>query len=332
MTNAFSLSRRNALRAAAAAPLLVLAPYAQAKSDYPSKTIEMFVGYPPGGSVDQMGRVMAEAMARHLNASIVVNNMGGASGAIGAQHVVNSAPNGYTLLAASNNELVGTKLINPGQRYDALKDFTPIGLVAAGPVIFAAGPRSGVKTLPELIAKAKANPGKMSYGSSGVGTMLNFSGELFKQMAGVDIVHVPYRGVAPEVTDLVGGTLDLAMISPTAALPFVKSGQIAPLAVTSAKRIASLPDVPAMGEIPALKGYEMLSWFAIMAPRRLPDDIRAALTAALQQSLLDKSVREPLEATGMEMATGHEDVTKLLEVDSAKYAKIAKASGMLKQG
>lgn len=321
------LLRRRVL--AAAIGLACAVPViAAAQGDYPAKPIKFVVGYPAGGSVDQMGRVVGEAMARRLNGVAVIENLGGAAGAIGAQRVVNSAPDGYTLLAGSSNELVATQQINPAQRYDARKDLTPIGMVAWAPVILAAGPKTGIKSLAELVDEARKHPGKFSYGSSGVGSTLHFAGELFKQQAGLVMTHIPYRGVAPLTSDLAGGTLDLAVLSPTAAVPFIKAGRITPLAVTGAKRIPSLPDVPAMNELPALKNYELSGWFALMAPRGLPDPLRTRLADALRQTLQDPAVRATLEGAGMEVATGREDLSRLLADESAKYAQLVKFGGM----
>jgi len=326
MRPVFSFRRRFLVAATALACVAPAAVLAQ--SGYPSKPIKFVVGYPAGGSVDQMGRVIGEAMARRLNGVAVVENLGGAAGAIGAQRVVNSAPDGYTLLAGSSNELVATRQINPAQRYDARKDLTPIGMVAWAPVILAAGPKTGISSLAELVAEARKHPGKYSYGSSGVGSTLHFAGELFKQQAGLAMTHIPYRGVAPLTSDLVGGSLDLAVLSPTAAVPFIKTGRIKPLAVTGSKRIPSLPDVPAMNELPELKNYELAGWFAIMAPRGLPEALRSKLAETLQQTLQDPAVRANLEAAGMEMATGREDLGKLLADESAKYAQLVKFGGM----
>ncbi len=320
--------RRRAITALVAASACGIAPAVWAQSDFPSKPIKIIIGYPAGGSVDQAGRVVGDALAQRLKATVVIDNQGGAAGTIAAQRVVSSPADGYTLLIGSSNELAATRLVNPAQRYDATKDMTPIGLIATAPVLLVAGPKAGVKTLAELIDAAKRQPGKFSYGSSGVGSTLHFAGELVKQRAGIFITHIPYRGVAPLTADLAGGTLDLAMVSPTAALPFIQSGRITPLAATGAQRLAALPNVPAMGEHPLLKGYELVGWFAMMAPRQLPPEVAQRLSMALQDMLKDPGVRKKLEDAGMDVATGREDLGKLIQSESAKYAKLVAFANM----
>lgn len=317
-----SSSRRDVLRtlAALSAAGLALPGHAQA---YPSKPIKLVVGYPAGGSVDLLGRVLADAMAPRIKATAVVDNQGGAAGAIAAQRVATSAPDGYTLLVGSSNELVGTRMVNPAQRYDGLKDFTPIGMMATAPVVFTAAPHTGIKSIPELLDLLRRNPGKYSYGSSGVGSTLHFAGELFKQKAGVFMTHIPYRGVAPLTSDLAGGSLDFAVLAPSSAMPFIRSGRITALAVSSTQRLGSLPQVPAMTEFAPLKGYELVGWYALMAPKGLPADVTALLSSNLQATLQDPAVRKKLEDAGMVMATGREDLTRFMAEESGKYEKLA---------
>lgn len=309
-------------RVLAAAALALAAPWAVAQSDYPSKPIRFVVGYPPGGSVDMAARVVADALAVRLRVATVVDNQGGAAGAIAAQRVVNSPADGYTLLVGSSNEMAATGLVNTAQRYDPRKDFTPIGLIATAPVLLVAGPKAGMKTLGEFVDTTKRNPGKFSYGSSGVGSTLHFAGELIKQRAGLFMTHIPYRGVAPLTSDLAGGNLELAMISPTAALPFIQSGRLVPLGVTSAKRTALLPDVPTLGEHPLLKGYAMEGWFALAAPRNLPPEIQQKLSGALQAVLQQPDVRRRIEESGSVIATRKEDLALRIREDMVQYGKL----------
>lgn len=330
MTSAFArsatarLRRRNTLGMVLALTLAAAAAGpAAAQADYPTKPVKFVIGYPAGGSVDLVGRVVGDAMAARMKGVVVVDNQGGAAGAIAAQRVATAPADGYTLLVGSSNELVATRLVNPAQKYDGRKDFAPIGLVATSPLVLAAGPRLGVKNLAEFVELARRNPGKYSYGSSGVGSTLHFAGELFKQRAGVFMAHIPYRGVAPLTSDLAGGSLDLAVLSPTAAIPFIQSGRIVPLAATSAQRIAALPQVHAMAEHPQLKGYELVGWFALMAPRGLPPEIAQRLSAALQDTLRDPAVRKKLEDAGMVPATGREDLARFIGEETVKYEKLA---------
>lgn len=310
----------------AAAPVLVAAmaaPWAAAQSDFPSRPIKIIIGYPPGGSVDFVGRVVGEALGKHLQATIVIDNQGGAAGTIATQRTVGSPADGYTLLLGSSNELAGTGAINKVQKYDAQKDLYALGLVGTAPVLLVAGPEGKVKTTGELIDAARRMPGQFSYGSSGVGSSLHFAGELFKQKAGVFMTHIPYRGVAPLTSDLAGGNIELGVLSLNAALPFLQTGRLTALGVTSAKRLPSLPNVPALGEHPALKGYELVGWFSLMAPRKLPPEIAQKISQALQASLQEPDVRRKLDEMGIFAATGKEDLPALIRQETAKYIGLA---------
>lgn len=310
------------------ATALGLATGGLARSGYPDKPVKLVVGYPAGGSVDLVARVLGDALAARLPGAVVIDNVGGAAGAIAAQRVVSAPADGYTLLAGSSNELVATRVVNPAQRYDGRRDFTPIGLLATGPLALAARPGLGVANLSDLVELARRQPGKLSYGSSGVGSTLHFAGELLKQRAGISIVHVPYRGVAPLTSDLAGGSLDLAVLSPTAALPFLQSGRIVPLAVTSAQRLSALPQVPAMAELAPLRGYELVGWFALMAPRGLSAATAQRITAALQEALAEPAVRKRLEDAGMVPASGREDLARLIAEEDRKYEQLAAFANM----
>lgn len=319
MNSPLSLNRR-ALGGLLAGSLLAPGLSALAQPAYPDKPIKIVIGYPPGGSVDYVGRLLGEALGQRLKTPVVIDNQGGAAGAIAAQRVVSSPADGYTLLVGASNELVATRLVNPAQRYDAQKDMTPLGLIATAPVLLVVGPRAAVKTLPELIELARRKPGQLSYGSSGVGSTLHFAGELLKQRAGIFMTHIPYRGVASLTSDLAGGNLDLAMLSVPAALPFLQNGRITALASTGAQRLSALPRVPTVGEVPALKGYELSGWFALMGPAHLPPAIAQRLSQALQEVLQDPAVRHKLEDGGNVLATGREDLAAMMTRETRLYA------------
>lgn len=321
------LCRRAALAALMFGAATVAVP-ALAQTPYPTKPIKLVVGYAPGGSVDMAARVVADVLAAKLGTTVVVDNQPGAAGVLAAQRVVSSPADGYTLLAGSSNEMAATALVNPAQKYDPQKDLTPIGVIATAPVLLVAGTKANVKTLAEFIDLVKRNPGKYSYGSSGVGSTLHFAGELIKQRAGIFLTHIPYRGTAPLTTDLVGGALDFAIVSPTAAAPFIQSGRIVPLAITSAKRSPALPNVPTLGEHPLLKGYDLSGWFALAAPRNLPPEIAQRLRTALQAGLQDPAIRRRLEEGGTVPATGNEDLAWVIREDSGKYAELVKFANM----
>ena len=301
---------------------------AAAQTPYPGKPIKLLVGYAPGGSVDMAARVVADVLAARLGATVVVENVAGAAGVVAAQRVASSPADGYTLFVGSSNELAGTSQVNPAQKYDPQTDFTPVGVLATASVLLAAGPKMNVKNMDEFIALLKRNPGRYSYGSSGVGSLQHFAGELLKQRAGVFMTHIPYRGTAPLTSDLVGGMLDFAMLSPTAAAPFLQNQRFVALGITSSERFAPLPQVPAIGEHPLLKGYELSGWFALVAPRGLAPEVTQRLKAALKAGLADPAIRRRLEEGGAIPASGDEDLTKMMREDIAKYAQLVKFANM----
>lgn len=321
------LPRRAALTALGLAAASLAAP-AFAQASYPSKPIRMLVGYAPGGSVDIMARIAADILSKHLEGTVVVDNVPGAAGVVAAQRTATSPADGYTLLLGSSNELAATKFVNPAQKYDPARDFTPIGITGSSPVVFVAGPHVPAKTLEEALALAKAHPGKYSYGSSGVGSVLHFAGELLKQRAQVQLNHIPYRGTAALTSDLVGGTLDFGMLTPTAAIPFIQSGRVHPLSVTAATRLPSLPQVPTMAETPALKGYVMEGWFGVVAPRNLPADIAQKLSQALHKGLLEPEFRKRIDNAGVVPPKGNEDLSALLQADLKKYGELVQFADM----
>lgn len=322
-----SVSRRAVLGVLGATAFSLAAP-AFAQGGYPAKPIKLLVGYAPGGSVDMAARVTADILSAKLGATVVVENVAGAAGVVAAQRAVSSPADGYTLLVGSSNEMAATALVNPAQRYDPLRDLVPLGLIASAPVLLVAGPKTGVKNLDEFIALARRDPGKYSYGSSGVGSTLHFAGELVKQRAGIFLTHIPYRGTASLTSDLAGGTLDFAIVSPTAAGPFIQAGRVVPLGISSAKRFPTLPQVPALGEHPQLQGYELTGWFALAGPKDLPAPIVQSLRAALQAGLADPAIRHRLEEGGSIPGTGKEDLARIMREDTAKYATLVKFANM----
>lgn len=301
---------------------------AVAQQGYPQRPITVVIGFPPGGSVDAVGRAVVESLGKKLDATTVVENAGGASGAIGVQKVVNAAPDGYTLVFGSSSEFVATRFLNPAQKYDAQRDLVPIGYVGAIPLVLVASQQSGVRTLDQFVAVARARPGQLSYGTSGIGSMLHFSGELVKKQAGLSITHIPYRGAGNIGSDLAGGAIEFAFLGPGAARPFIDAGRIVPIAVTSAQRISLLPDVPALGEHPALKGYNLVAWYALMAPKGLPADVQARLRTALAEALREGAVRDKLERIGVVVGRGDEDLPGLMRKDAAEYKRIVEFAGM----
>ena len=314
------LSRRAVLASAA---LLALGSV-HAQTAYPSKPIRLVIGYAPGGSVDMVGRVMADVLTKQLNATVIVDNVPGAAGVVAAQRVVGAKADGYTLLAGSSNELAGTKFVNAAQKYDPATDFTPIALTASAPNLWVAGMHVPANTVDEFVKLAKAQPGKYSYGSPGIGSTPHFSGELIKKTAGVYLLHIPYRASPAMTADLGGGNLDFAILSPMASAPLVQSGKIKILGATTPQRISTLKDVPALAEHPALKGYALSGWFGIVGPKGMPADVVASLQKALQAGLADPAVRQKLEAAGTPPASGSESLAQVMKTDMGKYAELAK--------
>ena len=301
---------------------LALAPAAFAQAPaYPSKPITIVVGYPPGGSTDLMGRMVGTELSNRLGQPVVIENIGGAGGAIGAQKVASAQPDGYTLLVGASNELAINKLVTKKVKYD-IKDFTAIGLVASQPLVLVASPASGVKNAADFIQLVSKNPGKYSYGSSGVGTSLHLAGEMLKSQGNLFMTHIPYRGVAPLTNDLVGNNLEFGVFVLSSGLPHIKSGKVVALGTTEAKRSAVAPDIPALAESAQYKNVDIGTWFALMAPANLPKPVAERLKKALNETLESPDFRKRMEASGSTVASTSVDVDQFLATEIAKYKKI----------
>ena len=313
-----SILRRTALACGIA---LLAAGSAFADASYPSKPITMVIGYPPGGSTDLIGRMVGTELSTRLGQPVVIENLGGAGGAIGAQKVAKAAPDGYTIMVGANNELAIARLINKSVKY-SIQDFTPIGLVASQPMVLVASQKAGVKNTAEFIAAVSKNPGKFSYGSSGVGTALHLAGEMVQEQGNLKITHIPYRGVAPLTTDLVGNNIEYGVFVLSSGLPQIQSGKVIALGTTEAKRSAVTPDIPALSENAAFKNVDIGSWFAMMAPANLPKPIQDKLKKALAETLASADFRKKLAASGSTVMDQKVDPRKFIDAEIAKYAKI----------
>jgi tripartite-type tricarboxylate transporter receptor subunit TctC len=282
-----------------AAVFALAAPVAFAA--WPDKPVTLVVPYPPGGATDVLARILNKALSQRLGQPVIVENKAGAGTAIGATAVAKSAPDGYTLLISSNT----TFTVNPALKrvlpYDPVQQFESIGLIGSSPLVLLAHPAVPAATVPELVALARSQPGKLSFGSFGAGTTSHLAGELFKVMTGADLLHVPYKGSAPAMTDLIGGQIPLTFDTNVAAMPQVAAGKVKAIAVTSRKRSALMPNVPTVAEA-GYPDYEMVPWIAIVAPRGLPADVRGKLARALQQSLADPATHAALQKAGVEVA------------------------------
>lgn len=319
-----SIARRQGLvrcvAGALACAAVVSAAWAQAPA-YPTKPITIVVAYPPGGSTDLMGRMVGTELSTRLGQPVVIENLGGAGGAIGAQKVANAQPDGYTLLVGASNELAINKLVTKKVKYD-IKDFTAIGLVASQPLVLVASPASGVKNAAEFTQLVVKNPGKFSYGSSGVGTSLHLAGEMLKDQGKLFMTHIPYRGVAPLTNDLVGNNLEFGVFVLSSGLPHIKSGKVIALGTTEAKRSPITPDIPALAELPQFKNVDIGVWFALMAPANLPKPVYEKLRKALTDMLQSPDFRKKMEATGSVVASPATDTDKYIASEIAKYQKI----------
>lgn len=301
--------------------LCALPALAAAQGTYPDRPITVVVGYPPGGSTDLTGRAVADQLARKLGATVIVENASGAGGAIAAQKVSRAAPDGYTLLLGANNEIAINRFVSPAVKYTS-RDFTPIGLVGYQPMVLVASAQSGVKNVDDFLKAVRAKPGRYSYGSSGVGTALHLAGEMVKQQAGVFVTHIPYRGVAPLTSDLIGGSLEYGVFVLSSGLPHIRSGKVVALGMTEKQRSASAPDIPALAEHPALRNMDISVWFALMAPPNLPAPVAARLRTALAEVLRTPEFRKKLEDAGSRIAAPGVDMARFLAEEDAKYQRI----------
>ncbi|MCS6995811.1 MAG: tripartite tricarboxylate transporter substrate binding protein [Casimicrobiaceae bacterium] len=274
-----------------------------AQAQYPERPIKLIVPFAAGAGTDAVARFLAQKLEAELKLPIVVENRAGASGAIGTQYVASAAPDGYTLLFVASPFTTVAAATPEVAKYDPVRGFTPVALIAAGPLVWAASEKAPFNTLREMIAYAKANPGKLSYGSAGTGGVNHLALELFKARTGTDILHVPYKGIAPATTDLLGGQIQLLTGSIPAMLPHFKAGKAKPLAVTGTRRVPQLPDVPTVAEAGA-PGTEVFNYWGIVAPAGTPQPIVARLNAEVQKILAQRDVQERLTADGVELTPG----------------------------
>ena len=319
--------RRSLALAAAAAGALALMPFAVQAQAFPAKALTIVVPFSAGGTTDILARVVGQYMAKDLGQPVIIDNRAGAGGNIGAQMVARAAPDGYTLLMGT----VGTHAINQSlykkMSFDPIKDFAPITRVALVPNLLVANPGQPFKNVKELIAYAKANPGKVNFASSGNGTSIHLSAELFKQMTQVEMQHVPYKGSAPAVADLIGGQTAIMFDNMPSVMPHVKAGKLRAMAVTTARRSPALPDVPTIAES-GVPGYDTSSWFGLLAPVGTPADVVAKLNAAIVKALADPEVKTKLAEQGAEPHPEKpEQFAAFIGAETTKWGKVVKESG-----
>lgn len=316
-----TLILRRTLIACGAALLAAGPAMADDAASYPNKPVTIVVGYPAGGSTDLVGRLVANEIEKHLGQTVIVENLGGAGGAIGAQKVANAKPDGYTLLVGANNEIAIANMINKSIKYK-ISDFTPIGVVASQPMVLVASQKAGVKNTEAFYQAVKANPAKFSYGSSGVGTALHLAGEMMKDQAQIDMQHVPYRGVPALTNDVLGNNIEYGVFVLSSGLPLIKAGKVQAIATTEAKRYAATPDIPALAEHPAFKNVDINSWFAMMGPANMPAPVVAKIREALNKTMAAPEFRKKMEDAGAQVMDSQIDASQYINGEIAKYQKI----------
>jgi tripartite-type tricarboxylate transporter receptor subunit TctC len=324
------LTKRTFLAGAASLAGGAVLQGASAETAYPTRTIRIIVGYAAGGGVDIVARLLGDPMSKAFHQTIIVENRPGASAMIASNAVAKADPDGYTLLAAASGEVAINQHIFKKMTYDPDKDLVPFCLVGIVPCVVVVATQTPVHNPKELIAYARANPGKLSFSSSGVGNPQQLAGELMNSMAGIKVLHVPYRGSAPAVTDVAAGVVTMSFSSLAAALPLIKAGQLRAVAVTSKEPMPQLPDVePLSAGDPKLKGYELLNWFGMFAPAKTPPAVLESLNRAANAGLKDKTLANKLMVQGiLPRPLGLEAVKAFVRSESAKFAMIAKQANI----
>jgi tripartite-type tricarboxylate transporter receptor subunit TctC len=319
------LARRAFLHLAAGAAALPVASRIANAQTYPTRPVRLIVGFAAGSSTDILARLIGQWLSERLGQSVVIENRPGAGGNIGTETVVNAPPDGYTLLMTSAANTINPTLYER-LNFSFIRDIVPVASVVRSPLIMEVNPSFPAKTVPEFIAYAKANPGKVNMASSGTGTSLHVSGELFKMMAGIDMVHVPYRGAAPALTDLIGGQVQVMFDPIPSSIEYVKAGKLRALAVTTATRSEVMPDVPTVGEFVA--GYEASALNGIAAPKNTPTEIIDKLNKVINAGLVEPKMRTRFsDLGGMVLPGSPGDFGKLIADEIEKWGKVVKFSG-----
>jgi len=323
MSSIARLSRIAALIAAA-----LFACTATAAGAFPDRPVRLMLPFPPGGPSDIVGRLFAQKLGESFGQQVVIDNRGGAAGTIACEIAKNAAPDGYTLLQAT----VGTMSINPGlyQKlpYEPLRDFAPISLLTETPYLLVVNPNVPAKSVKELVALAKSQPGKMNFASGGVGTGNHFSGELFRMLAGIDVVHIPYKGSGVGMNDVLAGQVQMMFINLLPAMPFVANGRLRGLGVTSAKRSIAAPDIPTIAES-GFAGYQSTSWHGIVAPAKTPAPILKQLHAELAKIAQQADVKKRMAGQGTDViGSTPEEFRKVIQTESVKWATVIKTAGI----
>ena len=317
--------RRQFLHLAACVAALPAIPSIAHAQTYPSRPVRIVVGFPPGGPTDTAARLIGQSLSERLSQQFVIENRPGAGSNIGAEAVVRAPPDGYTLFLAYSANAINATLYDK-LNFSFIRDIAPVAAINREPLVMLVNPSFPAKTVPEFITYAKANPGKINFASGGNGTPPHVSGELFKMMTGVNLVHVPYRGGGPALTDLLGGQVQTMFVAISAAIEYVRAGNLRPLAVTTASRSDALPDIPTVGDF--IPGYEASTWSGIGAPKGTPAEIIDKLNKEINAGLVDPKVKARLANMGSTALPGSPaDFGKLIAEETEKWAKVVKFSG-----
>lgn len=325
------ISRRRLIAAAAALPLATNGTGARAQSVYPTRPIRLVVPFPPAGATDILSRELARQLSDRLKQQVVVDNRPGAGGTLGSDLVAKSAADGYTIqMATSSTHSIGPSL-NPKIPYNAQADFTPIAHVADSANVLLVAPNVRANSVAELVALLKSQPGRFNYGSSGNGTIVHLTGELFKSMTGTFVVHIPYRGTALVIPDMISGQIHLLFDNVASALPHLKDGRVRALAVTSLQRSTLLPQLPTVAD--AVPGFESTTWFGVFGPRGLPAEVVARLNSEINAVLKTPEFIERLKTLGYDAAGGTpQKFAQVVAADAAKWARLIRERKITAEG
>ncbi len=318
-----------AIVGAALATLPALSAAQQMPANWPNKPIRLLVGFAPGGGTDIVARALAPKMSEVLGQQVVVENRSGASGTIAADAVAKSAADGYTLLMGHSNSNAIAPFVLPKVPYDAATDFTPITYVGYVPNVLVLHPSMTAKTVKELIDTAKKKPGGFTFASSGIGSTQHVAGELFERIAGIHLVHIPYRGSGQAVADLLAGNVNMNFDTMPPVLPHIRSGGLRALAISTPQRLPQLPDVPTFDEV-GIKGFDVTNWYSVMGPKNMPREMVAKINDAVLQAMADPKVRPTLEAQGVQFGTFRtpDEFGRFVADELAKYRKLIKELGI----
>jgi tripartite-type tricarboxylate transporter receptor subunit TctC len=326
MTAMKPLHRRKFLRLAAGAVALPSVPRIARAQAYPTRPVRMIVSFAPGGTTDIVARLVGRWLSEHLGQQFIIENRPGANGNIGTEAVVRAPPDGYTLLMADASLAINAILYDK-LNFNLVRDTAPVAGVVRAPLILVVHPSVPARTIPEFIAHAKSNPGKINYGSAGIGSTLHVTGELFKITTGVDLFHVPYRGGGPAIADLIGGQVQAVFIPAPAGIEYVRAGTLRALALTSAHRFEALPDLPTIGE--HVPGYEANTWYGVVAPRNTASAIIDSLNKETNAGLADARLKAQFSELGAEVFPGSPaDFGKLIAAETEKWSKVIRAANI----